>query len=75
MLRPGAALLLADHFVIRPHRLLYAMRRARERFHPPAKIDEMLAAAGFEASEWRLLYRIGPFPIVAAVTARRRRSP
>ena len=75
VLHPGAALLLADHFVIRPHRLLYAAADRRERFHTPAKIDEMLAAAGFEASEWRLLYRIGPFPIVAAVTARKRVSP
>jgi ubiquinone/menaquinone biosynthesis C-methylase UbiE len=74
VLRPEAALLLADHFVIRPHRLLYAVRGRRERFHTPAKIDEMLAAAGFEARAWRLLYRIGPFPIVAAVTARRRVS-
>ena len=73
VLRPGAALLLADHFVIRPHRLLYA-RADGERFHTPERIDEMLTAAGFEASEWRLLYSIGPFPIVAAVTARRRLS-
>jgi ubiquinone/menaquinone biosynthesis C-methylase UbiE len=71
VLRPGAALLLADHFVIRSHRLLYAAPGTKERFHPPATIDEMLSGAGFAASEWRLLYRIGPFPIVAAVTARR----
>ena len=74
VLRPGAALLLADHFVIRPHRLFYARADRRERFHTPVRIDDMLAAAGFETGTWRLLYRIGPFPIVAAVTARRRAS-
>lgn len=72
VLRPGATLLLADHFVIRSHSLLYAMSGTRERFHRPARIDQMLAAAGFEACAWRMLYRIGPFPIVAAVTARQR---
>jgi SAM-dependent methyltransferase len=71
VLRPGGRFLLADHFVLAPHRLFYATRSRRERFHTPVEIDRMLAGAGFEGCEWRELYRIGPFLIVSAVSASR----
>jgi ubiquinone/menaquinone biosynthesis C-methylase UbiE len=71
VLRPGSAFLLADHFVIRPHRLFYAVRSSQERFHTPREMNGMLVRAGLEDCKWGDLYRIGPLPIVAGVTARR----
>jgi ubiquinone/menaquinone biosynthesis C-methylase UbiE len=74
VLRPGGALVLADHFVIPAHWVFFAARGRRDRFHTPAEIDAMLGAAGFEARDWSVLYRIGPLPIVPVVTGRRTRG-
>jgi hypothetical protein len=79
VLRPGGAFLLADHFVLRQHRVFFLARGSArgsapgsgERFHTPVEIDALMGAAGFVGCTWGDLYRIGPFLIVAAVTARR----
>lgn len=71
VLRPGGAFLLADHFVLRQHRVFFFTRKSGERFHTPAEIDALMGTAGFTACNWGDFYRIGPFLIVAAVAARR----
>jgi ubiquinone/menaquinone biosynthesis C-methylase UbiE len=69
VLRAGAAFLLADHFIIPAHRPIYEALRSDDRFHSRQEMDIMLAAAGLRPGRWSVLYRIGPFPIVPAVTA------
>ena len=71
LLVSGGVFLLADHFVISWQRVFFVGRRRTQRFHTRREISQMLHEAGFTHREWHALYRVGPFRIVDAISARK----
>jgi len=70
-LAPGAPFVLADHFATLPQRVFFLTPERRKRFHTPLEIEGMLVSAGLVEHKWHGIYRIGPLPLVAGVTARK----
>lgn len=71
VLAPGAPFVFADHFATALQRVFFLTPERRQRFRTPREIESMLASAGLGEHRWHQIYRLGPLPLVAGVTARK----
>lgn len=71
VLAPGGVFILADQFAAWWSRPLFAAAGRRPHFHTRPEFRALLESAELAVAQWGVVYRLGPFAVVAATVGRK----